>query len=255
MTTSLPAPPSSTCFGLNAWLGSDVTLRVALIAKRNREQLRSQFRSSHWACGSRQGFGRNVYGSIATENRCPRQIRFPPDNDQIADITIGRRWGKSRRRERPPYVFCGPIPRQNLFAASRLLLNRAATIADDTRSKIEGFYGSCPADYWSCPLYGFIRNVKVKKFVAGLVRANVVHEHHENTPPNFRSLRHPQAPATTKKVSLPDGRLRRGPQANTLAQGGAKSLEAKAIACRAMDASSKPAVNGWIAAGRMPAPA
>jgi hypothetical protein len=33
---------------------------------------------------------RNVRsGSIATEMRCPRHVRFPPNSDQIADITLG----------------------------------------------------------------------------------------------------------------------------------------------------------------------
>jgi hypothetical protein len=31
------------------------------------------------------------FGSISTEIRCPHHVRFPPDNDQIADITIDQR--------------------------------------------------------------------------------------------------------------------------------------------------------------------
>jgi hypothetical protein len=75
---------------------------------------------------------RNVrrYGSIFAfaETRCLREVRFPPDNDQIADITIGRR-----------RAMCGRlrVGKENLHVASEGKSPRLSQVVVNDFAKVE----------------------------------------------------------------------------------------------------------------------
>jgi hypothetical protein len=60
----------------------------------------------------------SAWGSISTEIRCPRYVRFPPDRDQVADVSALRFRAKKRlmhcnitretQTERPPRAAVSP---------------------------------------------------------------------------------------------------------------------------------------------------